>query len=134
MSAEPNKILLRRYIEERWNQRKLWLTDELVSPDFVLHTPSGDVSLSAFNEAITAYLASFPDSHVSIEDLVAEEDRVAIRYSFKGTHRGEFMGIAMTGKHTLCVGMAFYRVAAGRLAEGWFVEDMLGLLEQLKRT
>ena len=133
MSAEANKILLRRYIEERWNERKFGLTDELVSPDFVLHTPSGDVNLEAFNEAIAAYLGSFPDSHVSIEDLVAEEDRVAMRYSFRGTHRGEFMGIAMTGKHTFCVGMAFYRVAAGRLAEGWFVEDTLGLLEQLKR-
>ena len=132
MSAEANKALLRRYIEERWNERKFGLTDELVSPDFVLHTPSGDLNLSAFNEGIAAYLDSFPDSHVSIEDLVAEEDRVALRYSFKGTHRGEFMGIAMTGKHTLCVGMAFYRVAAGRLAEGWFVEDTLGLLEQLK--
>jgi predicted ester cyclase len=133
MSTEPNKILVRRYIEERWNERKLWLTDELVSPVFVLHTPSGDLDLSAFNEAIVAYLRSFPDSHVSIEDVVAEGDRVAIRYSFRGTHRGEFMGVAMTGNHTLCVGMAFYRVAGGRLAEGWFIEDTLGLLEQLKQ-
>ena len=78
MSAEANKILLRRYIEERWNERKFGLTDELVSPDFVLHTPSGDVNLEAFNEAIAAYLGSFPDSQVSIEDLVAEEDRVAM--------------------------------------------------------
>ena len=133
MSTEHNKALIRRYIEERWNARKLWLTDELVSPNFVLHTPSGDVGLAAFQTAITAYLHSFPDSAVSIEDMVAEGDRVAIRYNFSGTHQGEFMGVAATGKHALCSGMAFYRVVAGRLVEGWFVEDTLGLLEQLKQ-
>ncbi len=62
MSAEPNKVLLRRYIEERWNERKLWLTDEVVDQDLVLHAPSGDLNLSVFNEAIMAYLRSFPDS------------------------------------------------------------------------
>ncbi len=134
MSTEQNKALMRRYIEERWNARKLSLTGELVSPDFVLHTPSGDVGLAAFQAAITAYLQAFPDSAVSIEDMVAEGDRVAIRYRFSGTHRGEFLGVAATGKQTLCSGMAFYRVAGGRLAEGWFVEDILGLLEQLRQA
>ena len=131
MDSHENIALIRKYIEERWNRRKLSLIDELVSADFILHTPSGDIDLATFKEAIRSYLESFPDSHVVIEDVLADGNRVAMRYAFSGTHSAEFMGIKATGKRTLCSGMAFYRIADERIAKGWFVEDTLGLLQQL---
>ncbi len=132
MENNKKKLLIRRYIEERWNERKLWLTDELVAPSFVLHTPAGDIGLATFKEGVAGYLQSFPDSKVKLEDVLVDGDKLAIRYTFTGTHSGDFMGIKATGKPTLCSGMAFYRIAGDRLAEGWFVEDTLGLLQQLE--
>jgi len=131
MDTNENKKLIRRYIEERWNERKLRLIDELVAPNFLLHTPTGDIDLPTFKEAIGGYLQSFPDSHVKLEDVLADGDKVAIRYTFSGTHSADFMGVMATGRRTLCSGMAFYRIVDGRIVEGWFVEDTLGLLQQL---
>jgi hypothetical protein len=132
MDPHENITLIRKYIEDRWNQRKLWLIDELVAPSFVIHTPIGDIDLPTLKDGITSYLQSFPDSSVDLEDILAHGDKVAIRYSFTGTHSGDFMGVKATGKKTLCTGMAFYRIANRRIVEGWFVEDTLGLLQQLR--
>jgi predicted ester cyclase len=105
ISMEPNenKRLIRRYIQERWNQRKLWLTDELVAPSFVLHTPDGDIDLATFKEAVGAYLLSFPDSQVILEDVLADGDRVAIRYTFSGTHSADFMNVKATLENLPCL-------------------------------
>jgi predicted ester cyclase len=131
MDLKENKILIQRYIEERWNQRKSWIIDELVAPNFVLHTSDGEIDLATFKEAIAGYLEAFPDSHVVLEEVLSEGDQVAIRYTFIGTHSAEFMGVKATGINTRCSGMAFYRIIDGRIIEGWFVEDILGLLQQI---
>jgi predicted ester cyclase len=103
----------------------------LVAPSFVLHTPNGDIDLSTFKEAVNAYLLAFPDSQVILEDVLADGDRVAIRYTYSGTHSADFMNVKATGEKTHCNGMAFYRIISGQIVEGWFVEDTLGLLQQL---
>src|SRR5271156_3651729 len=132
MSAD-NKALLRRYVEEVLNKKNLALTDELVAPAFVDHDtsmpdaqgPAGDKRLAAMVHA------SFPDLYFTIEDMVAEEDRVAYRYSVRGTHQGDFMGIAPTGKQFAVTGIHIYRFGDGKLQEEWENWDTLGLLRQL---
>jgi predicted ester cyclase len=77
------------------------------------------------------FWAAFPDGELFVEDVVAEGDRVAWRWTHRGTHRGEFMGIAGTGRSVTWTGITIWRVADGRISDWWAVPDILGLLRQL---
>jgi steroid delta-isomerase-like uncharacterized protein len=133
MSTENNKALVRRYVEEVLNQRNLAVVDELFATTFVDHDssmpeargPGGIKQLAAMVHA------SFPDLHFKIEDMIAEEDKVVYRYSVRGTHQKDFMGIAATGKQIRFTGIHIYRVDAGKLQEEWENWDTLGLMRQL---
>jgi steroid delta-isomerase-like uncharacterized protein len=132
MSAE-NKALVRRYVKEVLNKRNLTLVDELFAPTFIDHDSSMP---QAKGPAVVKRLAaivhsSFPDLHFTIEDMVAEGDRVAYRYSVCGTHENDFMGIAATGKQSSFTGIHICRVANGQLQEEWENWDTLGVIRQL---
>ena len=132
MSAE-NKTLVRRWFDEVWNKGRAAAIDELLAGNAVvhglgaadLHGPAG------FRPFHAAYVSSFPDLTIQIDDLVAEGDIVAVRWSCTGTHRGDGLGFAATGKHARFSGMTFVRVAGGKLIEGWNSFDQLGMLQQL---
>lgn len=132
MSAE-NKALVRRYVEEVLNNRNLILIDELFAPTFIDHDssmpeakgPAGVKRLAAIVHT------SFPDLHFTIEDMVAEGDKVVYRYSVRGTHQNEFMGIAATGRRISFTGIHIYRVGGGQLQEEWENWDTLGVMRQL---
>ncbi len=130
---EQNKTVVRRLIEESWNQNNLAVADELLSSDFVDHNlpPGAPNGVEGYKQGVTMFRASFPDIQFTIEHMLVEHDRVAIRLSGHGTHRGTFMGIAPTGRQVTFGGMAFIRLDGGKVAERWGLSDMPGLMQQL---
>ena len=133
MSAE-NKALARRLLEEAFNAGRLDVAEELVASDFVGHDPSLPEEVrgpAGLKELIAGYRTAFPDIHVTIEDQIADGDRVVTRWSAKGTHQGELMGMPATGKQATVTGITIDRIADGRIAESWNNWDTLGMMQQL---
>ena len=132
MSTETNKTLIRRFWEGVFNQKNLQVIDEVCTADMVYHSPTGPIQgREAFKQFIAMYLNAFPDFHITIEDMVSEGDRVAVRQTTTATHQGELMGIPPTGKHISISGIHITRVVDGKAVEDWGSDDMLGLLQQL---
>jgi steroid delta-isomerase-like uncharacterized protein len=133
--SDQNKALARRAIEEVWNQANLAVIDELVAPNATFHDPSvpdgkftGPAGMKQF---IQIYRGAFPDVRLTINDQIAEGDKVCTRWTATGTHKGELMGIAPTGKHATVTGVDIDRYQGGKVVEAWASYDMLGLLQQL---
>jgi steroid delta-isomerase-like uncharacterized protein len=132
MSTEQNKANARRGFEEVWNQGKLAVVDELTDPNVVLHDPTMTMHGSEqFKQFVMMYLSAFPDAHFTVEDQIAEGDKVVTRYTARGTHRGTLMGIAPTGKQVVVTGIAIDHYANGKVVEGWGSYDLLGMMQQL---
>ena len=132
MSAEENKALVRRFVEEFWNQGNMATADELMAGDAEIHMPTGEtVDLDGLKGFNVAFRASFPDWHSTFEELVAEGNRVAERWTGRGTHLGELMGIPPTGKRVEGPGSVFYRIAGGKIVEFRGQLDMMGIMQQL---
>ena len=119
---ERNKQIVRRLVDEVLNGRRLDAIDELFAPELAAEARAW----------IAPFLASFPDTHMEILDVIAEGDRVAARFVCSGTHTGEWLGHAPTGRRFERIDEAgFYRFRDGRIVESWGVEDTLTRLEQL---
>ena len=134
MSAEENKALARRVIEEMFNKGNLDVAEELIAPDYVDHDPAMPEDIrgpEGFKEYVSAYRTAFPDIHIEIEDQIAEGDRVATRWVASGTHEGDLMGINPTGNRVTVVGTTIERVADGQIAETWDNYDALGMMQQI---
>jgi steroid delta-isomerase-like uncharacterized protein len=132
MSAEENKALVRRFVEEYWNEGKTNAVDELMALDAEIHMPTGEVlDLDGFKGFAATWRGSFPDWHSTIQQLIAEGDRVAERWTGRGTHLGELQGIPPTGKRVEAPGSVFYRIADGRIVEFRGQLDMMSLMQQL---
>ena len=132
--SEENKAISRRSFEEILNQGTLSVADEIVSSDYVHHdpaNPSGCNGLEGFKQLVTKYRTAFPDLRLTIEDIFAEGDRVAVRWTWSGTHQGDLEGIAPTGKHTAGSGISIYRFSDGKIEEQWENWDTIGLMKQL---
>ena len=133
MSA-ANKALARRLVDEAFNAGRLDVTEELIASDFVGHDPSLPQEVrgpAGVKELIAGYRAAFPDIHITIEDQIADGNLVVTRWSAKGTHQGELMGIPATGKQSTVTGITIDRIVGGRIAESWTNWDTLGMLQQL---
>jgi len=132
MSTEDNKALARRGFEETLNQRNLIVLDELHVPDFVYHAASRTIQgREPFKHFLSMLITAFPDVHVTIEDMIGEGDRVVIRYTYRGTHKGDLMGIPPTGKQATITGILIGRFEDGKFLEGWIEFDALGMMQQL---
>jgi len=132
MSAEENKALVRRFVEEFWNQGNPAAADELMASDAEIHMPTGEmVDLDGLKSFAGTFRESFPDWHSTFEELIAEGDRVAERWTGRGTHRGELWGIAPTGRRVEGPGSVFYRIADGKIVEFRGQFDMMGMMQQL---
>ena len=132
--SEENKAISRRFFEEMINQGTLSVADEIVSSDFVNHdpaNPSGFNGPEGLKQLVTKYRTGFPDIRLTIEDMFAEGDRVAVRWTWSGTHQGDLEGIAPTGKHTAGSGISIHRFSDGKIEEHWENWDALGLMKQL---
>jgi steroid delta-isomerase-like uncharacterized protein len=133
--SEQNKALARRTIEEVWNQANLAVIDELVAPNATFHDPSvpdgkftGPEGMKRF---VQIYRGAFPDVHLTVNDQIAEGDEVCTRWTATGTHKGDLMGIAATGKSATVTGVDIDRYQDGKVVEAWASYDMLGLLQQV---
>jgi steroid delta-isomerase-like uncharacterized protein len=131
--SEANKDILRRFYAEFWNAGNVDAVDALVADDFVDHqtvpgTPAGKEDFAAL---IRLWHTGFPDMSETVEELIAEGDRVVGRFTFRGTHTGEFMGIAPTGRQVSMTGIDIVRIRDGKIAEFWYAEQLNDLLRQL---
>ncbi len=133
---EQNKAIIRRYYEDLWNRWDLALADELISPDITFRGSLGVAvkGLDGFKQYVNLVRAAFPDFHNTIEESIAEGDKVVARLTYSGTHRGKLWGIAPTGRQITYAGVAIFRVVQGKVQEGWVLGDTLALLRQLGAT
>jgi steroid delta-isomerase-like uncharacterized protein len=133
MSTEANVAVARRVFDDLFNEGKLDAADEIYAPDHTSHDPQapGVNGAAAMKHYIGMYRAAFPDLQLSTDDIIAEGDKVVIRWTARGTHKGELMGVPPTGKQTVVTGINIFRVKDGRIAEEWVNWDTIGLLQQL---
>jgi steroid delta-isomerase-like uncharacterized protein len=132
-SVEENKRLYRRWFEEVVSGGDLALADELLGPGYGLHFPGMPEPLDreAHKALVIAFRTAFPDWGETVEDVIAEGDKVVIRVTGRGTHEGEFQGIPPTGARVSATGVGIGRIQDGRIAEAWAAYDALGLMQQL---
>lgn len=133
MGTAENKAISRRGVEEIWNKGNLAVVDELIASEFVNHVAGAEEvrGPEGMRQFATAYRSAFPDLNLTIEDQIAEEDKVVTRWTGRGTHRGELQGIPPTGKQATVTGMTLERIVNGKVVEAWDQFDTLGMLQQL---
>jgi steroid delta-isomerase-like uncharacterized protein len=133
MSSEQNKKIVRRALEEPW-QGSLKVVDELIASDYIGHDPAVPEPLrgpDGVKEFISTYRAAFPDARLTVEQQLAEGDLVATRWSGRGTHEGELMGIDPTGKQVTVSGLTISRLEGGKIVEEFQNWDTFGMMQQL---
>ena len=130
-----NKAIVRRYFTEVLTAGNLELIDTLIAQDYVSHYPAG-YELGGGPEDVRQIVSSvrraFPDVHFTVEDLIAEGEKIVCRWTFQGVQEEDFMGIPASGRKATVMGIAIYRVINERIAEAWFTWDALGLMRQLE--
>jgi len=131
VTIEANKALARRFFEEIWNQEDEAAIDRFIPVDATGNDPDFGSGREGFKQQWRMWRAAFPDLHFAIVDLIAEGDKVLTRWTLTGTHRGEFLGIAPTGRAIRVEGMSLDRIEDGLVAEGFDGWDALGLRRQL---
>ncbi len=132
--SEANKALVRRELEEVFSKGNLDTSEELYAPDYVGHestSPEEIRGVEGARQFAAIYRQAFPDLQVTVEDEVAEGDKVATRFTARGTHQGELEGIAPTGNRVEIAGIAISRIEGGKIAEDWSNFDALGLMQQI---
>jgi steroid delta-isomerase-like uncharacterized protein len=133
MTIEEHKALVRRFVDEVQSAGNIDAIDELCSPEFVNHSaPSGMPPNREGVKQVTAmFRQAFPDSYFTVEDMIAEGDKVATHKTFHGTHEGEFMGMPPTGRRVSMELIDIVRISEGRVVEHWSMGDNLGMMQQL---
>ncbi len=133
MSIEENKNVVRRIYDNEAVHRGLAYLDELVAPDVVNHNPfpGSGPGIAGVKAAVVAMLELFPDARFTVDDMIAEGDKVAVRVTLRGTHRGSFMGLPPTGAAVTSAETIVFRVLAGKVVETWASRDDLGMMRQL---
>jgi steroid delta-isomerase-like uncharacterized protein len=135
-TAAANKELVRRFYKEVYADWHMALVDAVVSPRFVSHDwpDGGPTGPQAFRDYYSAIRSAVPDARYVVDDLIAEGDRVVVRWRMLGTHEGAFADIAPTGRAITLKGIAVYRLEDGKLVERWVVSNVYGLLHAPART
>jgi steroid delta-isomerase-like uncharacterized protein len=130
--SEQNKTLARRWFEDLFSRGNLDAANEILSAEFVDHlTHEDERGPEELKHYVSIYRSAFPDIQDTVEDIVAEGDKVVVRWKSSGTHQGEFMGVAPTGRHVTFTGMRLFRIADNKIVESWVNIDERGLQEQL---
>ena len=133
MSAEENKAKTRRFMDEVFNKGNLAVADELLAPNLIDHNPfpGQPPGVEGLKQAMVALRQAFPDLHVTVDEMLSDGDKVVIRSTMKGTHKGTFMNIPATGKQISVEGIDIVRISNGRVVEHWGVTDNLTMMQQL---
>ena len=133
-ATQRNAEIGRRYFEEVWNRGNVAALDALLTPDYINHTPSTPnppPGPEGLKPIVLAIRHAFPDLHFVIDDVVATSDTVVLRVTMTGTHKGDFFGVAPTGRRVSANQINIERIRDGRIAEHWRVTDELTLMRQL---
>jgi len=133
MSVENNKAIARRFIQV-WGDGNLDVIDELAAPSLVVRYPTIPQVIQGsreFRHVIAGFRSAFPDSALRVEEEIAEGEKVMLRWTFSGTHKGSFMGIPATGKRVTWTGITIYRIVDGRVEEEQGEEDFVGFFRQV---
>ena len=133
MSVE-NKAIVRRLYEEVWNKRKLEVVNELISPSHALQGPNifgSSMGPEAYKRQVLRFLEGYPDLRWTIEDTIAEKDKVVACWTISGTHKGDFMGVPATYKKVSVDGMTVHHIAGGKIMDSNINWDALGMMQQL---
>lgn len=131
MSTETNKAIVRRYFEQVIGQGRADLVEEFMVDDIELHGTNLPAGLEALGGWVTAMAAAFPDRQTTVEDVIADGDKVVVRTTFSGTHQGEMEGIPATGRSISQPAITIFRLTNGKIAEGWYAADNLSMMQQL---
>ncbi|MBI3959286.1 MAG: ester cyclase [Chloroflexi bacterium] len=133
MSTEENKAILRQFFEAFWNNGNPNAFDEFFAAGWVHHNPpaGAEPNRDGFKQAMTAFRAAFADIHTTIDDMIADGDKVAWRWTFQGTHTDSLMGIPATSKQITLTGISIDRLAGGKSVERWDQADFLGMMQQI---
>jgi len=134
MSPEQNKEQVRRAFDEFINKKNLTAVSEYVAPNFVGHFTGGAPpvqGVEGFKQYLSMWNTAIPDSRVTVDDIIAEADTVALRVTFRGTHTGPLMNIPPTGKSITVSGINLFRIVDGKAVEQWANTDDLGMMQQL---
>jgi predicted ester cyclase len=131
--AYEHKTIVRRLFDDVINARNLDLAERFIAPNMVDHTnfPGLPEGLAGLKQLLGLWFPAFPDSHFTIDDMVAERDRVVVRWTVQRSHQREFLGISTTGKSITMSGIDEVRLAFGQIVEHWGMLDLLDLLRQL---
>ena len=132
--SEENKAVIRRLVEQIWNRRALDVADELFAPEAIVYesgVPIPGFGSTVIKESMAALWAAYPDIRTTVDDMIAAEDKVVVRWSAVGTHQGAMQGIAPTNRKIAQNGIVIYRLAAGQIVEEWMNTNLLGILKQL---
>ena len=134
MSTETNKAIIRRYIDQMWNNGRLDLAEEFFVENVIPHGVApvpGLEALDLVKNGIATVRAALPDFQITLHDLIAEGDLVVNRWSGTATHQGELMGMPGTGKQITMSGVGIHRLVNARIVELWSLTDNLSLMQQL---
>jgi steroid delta-isomerase-like uncharacterized protein len=132
MSVDRNRATARRFFEDGWNRRDFAVFNEVLAPNWVYYGYSAATAgAGGLREQLGPLFTAFPDYHVTIEDVIAEGDKVVVRYTARGTHSGVFLGMAPTGKTIVYQGVDILRFVDGQIVERWNCHDRLSWLQQV---
>ena len=135
MLSETNKSVSRRFFEEVFGKGKLNVLDEIITKDHVNSGPANPPGLlpglEGTKQLVTMYRNAFPDVHFTIDEQIAEGDKVVTRWTAHGTHQGELAGIPATGNLSTVTGIAVDRIVNGKIAESWGIFDQFLMMQQL---
>jgi steroid delta-isomerase-like uncharacterized protein len=134
MSNNDNKAIARRILEDLWSEGDLNVIDEVVSDDCILHVPFPSQPIPVkgiYMQRVVVERKAFPDLHFTVEDQIAEGDKVVTRWTLNGTHQHEFMGLQPTGNKTTQMGISIFRISDGKVKEIWLLGDELGWIQQM---
>lgn len=133
MSIEENKALARRWLDEVWNKVNLAAVDELCATNFMFNyaAPGASSDREGYKKTATMLTSGASDIKTTAEDMVAEGDKVAVRWQGSAKHTGEFMGVPATGKQIVWTGISIIRIEGGKIAEEWGEMDLMGVMQQI---
>ena len=132
MSADQNRETVRRIFEEGINNRNFTYFDEAIAPNYANHSmPAPSPGPEGLRQVVGTFVSGFPDMQITLEDLIADGDRVCTRGAWRGTHTGEFMGIPATGRKIEVPYIDIWRMENGKAVDNWVQMDMMAMMHQL---
>ncbi len=133
MGVEENRVLGQRVVSEIWSKGNLAVADEILAANFVQHRPPPDIppTRDGYKQWATAFRTAFPDLASLGNDIIAEGDKVVVRWTVSGTHNGDFMGTPASGNRMTATGISVFRVVGGKIGEDWTEFDAMGMMRQI---